>query len=163
MTFRRFLEHSSRGVVLRRRIPARFGRLPIYVTPEASLRYWSAMSRVDSVLYGMAEEPVKPGAVVWDLGANVGLLSLCAAATSGHIVLSIETRFLACTFNRPLLPRDCPIRMFEGAGVVRLNFEFEPHCKPGNCRKGESFEQFTRYDRVDSGKLPNDMFSRPFR
>ena len=78
--------------MLHRRLPARFGRLPIYVTPEAGLRYWSAMSRVDSVLYSMAEELVKPSSVVWDVGSNVGLFSLCAAATSGRagFVLSIE-------------------------------------------------------------------------
>jgi FkbM family methyltransferase len=92
MNIRRFVEHLSRGVVLRRRLPARFGRLPIYVTPEAGLRYWSAMSRVDSVLYRMAEELVKAGSVVWDVGANVGLFTLCAAAASGRsgLVLAIE-------------------------------------------------------------------------
>jgi FkbM family methyltransferase len=95
MTFRRLVEYLSRGVVLRRRLPARFGRLPIYVTPEAGLRYWLAMSRVDSVLYSMAEELVKPSSVVWDVGANVGLFSLCAAAASGRsgFVLSIEPDF----------------------------------------------------------------------
>jgi FkbM family methyltransferase len=92
MTLRRLAEHFSRGVVLRRRLPARFGNLPIYVTPEAGLRYWLAMSRVDSVLYSMAEELVKPNSVVWDVGANVGLFTLCAAATAGPsgFVLSIE-------------------------------------------------------------------------
>jgi FkbM family methyltransferase len=62
------------------------------VTPEAALRYWLAMSRVDPILYAMAEELVRPGNTVWDVGANVGLFSFCAAARAGRsgFVLSIE-------------------------------------------------------------------------
>lgn len=92
MSVRSLAEHLSRGVVLRRRLPSKFGRLPIYVTPEAGLRYWSAMSRVDPMLYDMVEELVKPGLVVWDVGANVGLFSFCAAALAGKSgsVLAIE-------------------------------------------------------------------------
>jgi len=100
---RRLAEQLSRGVVLRRRLPPNFGRLPIYITPEAGLRYWSTMSRVDTVLYEMAEEIVKPNSVVWDVGANVGLFSICAAARSGQpgSVVAIEPDFwLANLINR---------------------------------------------------------------
>jgi FkbM family methyltransferase len=78
--------------VFRRRLPAKFGRLPIYVTPEAGLRYWLTMRRVDATLYNMVEELVRPGTTVWDVGANVGLFSFCAAALSGPsgFVLSVE-------------------------------------------------------------------------
>ena len=112
MTFRRLVEYLSRGVVLRRRLPARFGRLPIYVTPEAGLRYWLAMSRVDPVLYGMAEELVKPSSVVWDVGANVGRGRLEEGADRG-----LQVRWI-----RGLLPffEDVTARSFPGA-VGRLS------------------------------------------
>ena len=50
------------------------------------------MSKVDPLLYRMVKELVKPGACVWDVGANVGLFSFCAAALAGQSgqVLAIE-------------------------------------------------------------------------
>jgi hypothetical protein len=88
----------SRGLVLRRHLPAEFNRLPIYVSPEAGLRYWRRrLEKVDPPLLRMVRELVKPGSVVWDVGANVGLFSLSAAALAGPSgsVLAIETRFVA--------------------------------------------------------------------
>lgn len=88
-------EKLSRGVVLRRRLPAGFGRLPFYVTPEASLRYWLTMAQVDPMLYDMAAELIQPGSIVWDIGANVGLFSFSAAALAGPsgFVLAVEPDF----------------------------------------------------------------------
>jgi len=92
MSIRGLAEKLSRGKVLRRHLPRRFGNLLMYVTPEAGLRYWGTLSNVDSVLYGMAEELVRPGAVVWDIGANVGLFTFCSSSLSGTsgFVLAIE-------------------------------------------------------------------------
>jgi FkbM family methyltransferase len=103
MNFRNAAERLSRGIVLKRRLPSEFHRLPIYVSPEASLRYWLGMSRVDPMLYRMVRELVKPGAQVWDVGANVGLFSFCAAALAGPsgFVLAIEPDvWLAQLINR---------------------------------------------------------------
>jgi FkbM family methyltransferase len=92
MNFRKAAERFSRGIVLKRRLPPEFHHLPIYVSPEASLRYWLRISQFDPMLYRMARELVKPGARVWDVGANVGLFSFCAAALAGPSgsVLAIE-------------------------------------------------------------------------
>jgi FkbM family methyltransferase len=101
MAIRRLAERLSRGVVLRRRLPSKFGRVPMYVTPEAGLRYWFSMSQVDPVLYRMAEEIVKPGSVVWDVGANVGLFTFCAASMAGKAgsVLAIEPDVLCASVS----------------------------------------------------------------
>jgi predicted RNA methylase len=92
MNLRTFAEHISRGRVLKRRLPAEFDRLPIFVSPEARLRYWLPLSKADRMIYRMARELVTPGASVWDVGANVGLFSLCASALAGQSgsVLAIE-------------------------------------------------------------------------
>jgi FkbM family methyltransferase len=96
MNLRRWAERFSRGIVLRRRLPAEFRNLPIYVSPEAGLRYWRRdLRKVDPMLCRMARELVTAGSVVWDVGANVGLFSFSAAALAGRSgsVLAIEPDF----------------------------------------------------------------------
>jgi FkbM family methyltransferase len=93
MSLRLWAEHLSRGVVLRRRLPREFKALPIYVTPEAGLRYWRRdLRKVDAMLLRMVRELVAPGSVVWDVGANVGLFAFSAAALAGPsgTVLAVE-------------------------------------------------------------------------
>ena len=100
---RRIAERMSRGFVLRRRLPGEFLRLPLYVTPEAGLRYWSSLSKVDPHLLAMASELVAPGSTVWDVGANVGLFTFASAARAGSSgsVLAIEPDvWLAQLLNR---------------------------------------------------------------
>jgi FkbM family methyltransferase len=81
---RRMIEDITRDWVIRRRLPADFLRASIHVSPSAGLRYlYRSMDDVDSVLLGLVREFVKPGTVVWDVGANVGLFSFAAASLAG--------------------------------------------------------------------------------
>jgi FkbM family methyltransferase len=101
---RNFLEHISRRKILKRKLPERFGAYPIFVTPDASLRYWATnIEKVDAKLLSLCEELVKPGSIVWDVGANVGLFTFTAAALAGPDgrVLAIEPdTFLADLLQR---------------------------------------------------------------
>ena len=95
---RRMIEDVTRDWVIRRRLPADFLRASIHVSPSAGLRYlYRSMDDIDSVLLGLVKEFVKPGAVVWDVGANVGLFSFAAASLggSGRSSHCVGTRRLA--------------------------------------------------------------------
>jgi FkbM family methyltransferase len=81
---RRLTERLTRDWSLRRQLPQDFGRVPILVTPSAGLRYLArSMNDVDPVLMNLVKEFVRPGSVVWDIGANVGLFTFAAASLAG--------------------------------------------------------------------------------
>jgi FkbM family methyltransferase len=90
---RALLERLSRNVVLKRRLPPRNGGRPLYVSPGASLRFWRpGLERADPLLLEVARRFVRGGAMVWDVGANVGLFSIASAvqAGAGGGVLAVE-------------------------------------------------------------------------
>jgi FkbM family methyltransferase len=93
LSARRLIERLSRGVVLKRRLPPEFGCAPILVSPDAGLRFWRlSVYRTAPELFDAARELVRPGDVVWDVGAAVGQFAFAAAAltgASGH-VLAVE-------------------------------------------------------------------------
>ncbi len=87
------MERVSRNLVLRRRLPERFGSLFLYVSPGAALSYYGPLrgSRWTD-LFDFAEHFVMPGDVVWDVGTNMGVFSFAAASRAGPegMVLCLE-------------------------------------------------------------------------
>jgi FkbM family methyltransferase len=86
-------ERLFRNRVFRRRLPANFGRRPIWISPDARLRYLKPWAPgFDLQLLGYVEKYIKPRDVVLDIGGNVGEFALAAAHCAGSdgSVLTIE-------------------------------------------------------------------------
>ncbi len=81
---RSFLERWSRGVVLKRRLPAEFGSRPIYVSPEGGgLRYWKpSLDSIDPMLLEVVRTFIQPGSTIWDVGGNLGFFAFTSAVQS---------------------------------------------------------------------------------
>src|SRR5437870_1265436 len=90
---RSLAERLTRSLRFKRRLPGAFGRVPIWVSPSAGLKYlFRSMSNVDPALLQLVSEFVAADHVVWDVGANVGLFSFAAAFQAGPrgLVVSVE-------------------------------------------------------------------------
>jgi FkbM family methyltransferase len=105
---RTIAERLSRGVVFQRRMPRDFGGGKIFVSPDAGLRFYRQdLAAGDAILFKMADELVKTGDVVWDVGANVGLFTFGAANRAGETgeVVAIEADLWLVS----LLRRSCTL------------------------------------------------------
>ena len=81
---RSLAERIFRPFVFVRHLPAAFRGVPVVVSPSAGLKFLATpMDKIDPQLFAFVREFVKPGSVIWDVGANVGLLSVAAAGIAG--------------------------------------------------------------------------------
>lgn len=125
-------ERLTHRVVLPRRLPGPYRRARIYVSSEGGLTYLRPrMSKVDPNLQRLAAEVVRPGSVVWDIGANVGLFTVAAAvrAGAGGRVLAVEPDTWLVSLlrrsaarNRRFAPVEIlPVAVSDRVGVGRLH------------------------------------------
>lgn len=132
-SLRQIAEYCSRHVTFTRRLPRRLGSLRLRVSPGASLIYYRGLQQPNfDDLYDFAENYVRPGQTVWDIGANMGVFSFAAAARAGlgGRVLSLEpdlwsARLLLASrrMNHGLCaPLDVlTVAISDTASLVRLN------------------------------------------
>jgi FkbM family methyltransferase len=113
---RELLKRISRGAVLQRRLPKAFGGAPILVSPDSALAFWKRdLGSVDPYLLSMARELVRPGMVVWDIGANVGLFAFAAAALGAQVLAVEPDIWLSNLMHRSRLLNRLPVTILPAA------------------------------------------------
>lgn len=100
---RRLAELLARGRKFRRRLRVAGRLAPIWVSPDAQLKYLKPGTRAfDRDLLELAEQHLRPSDVVWDVGANIGTFSVAAAtvAVDGEVVAIEADIWLAGLLRR---------------------------------------------------------------
>lgn len=89
---RTILERISREKSIKRKLPSRFGKTSLYVSPDAQLKYIKpGEAAFDSELLAIIDEYIRDDSVIWDIGANVGVFAFGAASIAKNgFTLAVE-------------------------------------------------------------------------
>jgi FkbM family methyltransferase len=80
----RVARHMTGRFTFRKRLPAEFGAARILVTTRSDVRLLApGFSHTATDLFQIARAWIKAGDCVWDIGANLGIFSVCAAWKAG--------------------------------------------------------------------------------
>ncbi len=107
------VERLSRGKTIWRHLPRPFSHVRVLVTPDAALALLKPGENwCDVELIQMASSHIKPGEIVWDIGANVGVFGAAASAKCGPAgrVLCVEPDLMLAQLIRRTaanLPQNC--------------------------------------------------------
>lgn len=115
----------------------------MYISPECGLSYWFGL-RPSQKLLENAAETVKPGSVIWDVGANMGLFSFAAAGLAGAKgrVYSFEPDVMLVSLLRRsarLNPEAAPVEVIPCAvsdSVALVRFNIAARSRASNSLAG---------------------------
>lgn len=81
---RKLIETLAREKTFKRNLPSQFGSIPIFVSPDAQLKYLKITATAfDTEILNIAKNYIRKDDVVWDIGANVGVFAFAAANRAG--------------------------------------------------------------------------------
>jgi len=141
-------ERLSRGRSFRRRLAPQYGGCQMYITPECGLSYWFGFRFATGLLMN-ATETVKPGNVVWDVGANMGLFSFASAGLAGPggrvYAFEPDTTLVRLLRKSALLnPKAAPVEVIPCAvydSVSLLRFNIAERARASNFLEGFGYSQ----------------------
>jgi FkbM family methyltransferase len=148
---RTLAERATRRWVYARRLPTSFGSVPIFVTPSAGLKFLlKPMSQTDPTLFRNVIELVRPGDVVWDVGANIGLFSFAAAARvgpNGQVIAFEPDAWLVQILRRSASAQpdaSSPVRIVPAAVASEIGlrqFAIASRSRASNALTGHGYTQ----------------------
>ncbi len=107
--FRSLVEKLARNRRVRRTLP---NNVDLYVSPDSQLRYLKGS--FDADLVDLGKRHAKPDSVVWDIGANCGVLAFSAAGARQIVAVEADP-FLSNMLQQSVAMNGVPVAIVTGA------------------------------------------------